>query len=330
MMHPDDPLLQFDSPLKQSVEQMARVAASLQATRSWKLRDVIETAYLLTVQAHPKARSFVQWALDNATHPDVQARLRGYLNICDATDQCPAIAATQAQPWLVEQLYDTQRSSFFRGSKRPNVLLVVFTTMFNNFGISNLVLYSLLQASGVSMLMLRDGTRASYLGGARGMGHDLDTCAQAIADLAQAQQCRHVLVTGYSSGGFASYYVSTRMPCAAYLGFSIVTDLSLHTTLPTDVYLSKAIRGRFDGRYLIDLSTCTDQGPTPVPRRLVVGADSEVDQLFTETMRHIPRLQVVTVDKARHDTPEAMLVTGQLQAQFDWLLAQAGQGHGQV
>jgi hypothetical protein len=50
----------FDSPLKQSLAQVARVEAGLQAQRSWKLGEVIETAHLLTVQAHPKARSFVK------------------------------------------------------------------------------------------------------------------------------------------------------------------------------------------------------------------------------------------------------------------------------
>lgn len=324
MMPPDDSLFLFDSPLKQCIEQINRVEASLQAPREWKLREVWETAYLLAVQAHPKARSFIEWALNNATHPDMQSRLRAYLSICDATDQCPAVAHVRAQPQLVEQLYDTHRSHFFRGNKKPEVLLVVFTTIFNNFGISNLVLYSLLQAAGVSILMLRDGTRASYLGGAQGMGHDLDACAQAIARLAKAQQCTHILITGYSSGGFASCYVSTRIPCAGYLGFSIVTDLSLQTALPTDVYLSKEIRTRFDSKYLIDLSTSTAMTQPPVPRRLLVGADSNVDQLFTNTMRHIPRLEVVQVANCRHDTPEVMLGTGELQQQLDWLLAQAG------
>lgn len=323
MMDLADPLFLFDSPLKQSLAQVTRVEAGLQAQRSWKLREVIETAHLLTVQAHPKARSFVEWALTSEMHPDIQARLRSYLGICDYMDQCPAIAETQAQASLVEQLYATDGFTLIKGHERPDVLLVIFTTMFNNFGISSLVLYSLLRASGVSVLLLRDGTLASYLGGARSMGHDLDACAQAIAQLAAEQQCKQILVTGYSSGGFASYYVSTQLPCAGYLGFSIVTDMRLDTALPTDVYISKAIRERFDSKYLIDLSKLPCEGSHPAPRRLVVGADSAVDLRFTDQMAGVPGLEVIKVPDCRHDTPEVMLPTGQLQAQFDWLLAQA-------
>jgi hypothetical protein len=323
MMRMDDPLLQFESPLRQSMAQLARVDALVQAQRAWNLKEVVQTAHLLTVQAHPKARSFVGWALTSATHPDIKLLLQRYLRMCDFIDTCPAIADTQAQSDLVEKLYATDGFTLIKGSHRPEVLVVVFTTVYNNFGISNLMLFGLLRASGVSVLLLRDGTRASYLAGASGMGHDLDTCVASISRLASELQCQKILVTGYSSGGFASYYVSTKLDCAGYLGFSIVSDMRLDTTLPTDVFISKDIRNMVDPKFLVELSGLTDTNRNGVPRRVVVGANSEVDQRFADLIVGVPRLEVIKVPDCRHDTPEAMLPTGQLQAQFDWLLAQA-------
>jgi hypothetical protein len=323
MMRMDDPLLQFESPLKQSMAQLARVEALVQSQRAWNLKEVVQTAHLLTVQAHPKARSFVGWALTSATHPDIKLLLQRYLRMCDFIDACPAIAYTLTQSDLVEKLYATDGFTLIKGTHRPEVLLLVFTTVYNNFGISNLMLYSLLRASGVSVLILRDGTLASYLTGVRGLGHDLDSCAESISRLATELHCQKILVTGYSSGGFASYYVSTKLDCAGYLGFSIVSDMRLDTLLPTDVFISKDIRNKIDSKYLVELSGLTDTNSDGIPRRVVVGANSEVDQRFADLIAGVPRLAVIKVPECRHDTPEAMLATGQLQAQFDWLLAQA-------
>jgi len=323
MMRLDDPLVQFDSPLKQSMAQLARVESLVQTQRAWNLREAVQTAHLLTVQAHPKARSFVQWVLNGATHPDIQLLLQRYLRMCDFIDTCPTIAQTQAQPELVEQLYATDGFTLIKGTHRPEVLLVVFTSVYNNFGISNLMLFGLLRVSGVSVLILRDGTMASYLAGVRGMGDDLDSCAASIARFAAEHRCQKILVTGYSSGGFASYYVSTQLDCAGYLGFSIVSDMRLDTPLPTDVFIRKDIREKIDHKYLVELSSLTDTHNDGVPRRVVVGAKSEVDQRFTDVLADVPRLEVIKVPDCRHDTPEALLLTGQLQMQFDWLLAQA-------
>lgn len=318
-----DPALTFHSNVRHTLEQLSQIDQTLAERKDWSFRHVLEMAQLLSVHGHPSCRPFITWALTQHHHVELNQKLECMLKVGDLAHQHPHVRPLQSDAVFKTALYAHEGFFFSKGDKRPDVLLVVFTTLYNNFGISNLFLYALLKDSGVSVLMLRDGSWANYLGGASDMGDNLDDLAEAIQGFAKAQQCQHLLIMGYSSGGYASYYVSTKVPCAAYLGMSIVTDFSLDSSLPTENFIRKDIRQRFDPKFLVNLATLPLPATHRTARRLLVGQKSKVDLLYTQAMKGVPDLSVIELADCSHDIPEALLASGEFMTHIDWLLAHA-------
>src|SRR5690349_21111140 len=89
---------------------------------------------------------------------------------------------------LISKLYETEGFFFAKGSKYPHKLLVVFTTMFNNFRISNALLYAMIKELDVSVLILKDCTYFNFLNGVAGLGTDISSITQAISSLAREHE----------------------------------------------------------------------------------------------------------------------------------------------
>ncbi len=318
-----DPALTFDSNVRHSLVQLSQLEVTLAERKDWTFRNVLEMAQLLSAHGHPACRAFITWAQQQHQHVELNEKLGRMLKVGELAEQHPHVRRLQNDAAMRSALYAHEGYFFAKGDTRPHVLLVVFTTVYNNFGISNLFLYALLKDLGVSVLMLRDGSWANYLGGASDMGDNLDDLAAGIESFAQLHQCQHTLILGYSSGGYASYYVSTKLKCDAYLGMSIVTDFSLDTPLPTDKFISKDIRSRFDARYLVNLAQLPVSDMHSAPRRLLVGKKSKADLLYTQAMAGVKDVSVIELPHCSHDIPEALLATGEFMAHMDWLLSHA-------
>lgn len=320
--HPVDPDLRFEHPEQHSLAHLGMLAQTLETRTDWTFRQSLDMAQQLAIHGHPRAIRFIDWMRQNIQHPDALRKLDKLDRLSQRTAAHPGVLALSKDETLLRQLYATEGYFMAKGVSRANVLVVVFTTMYNNFGISNLVLYALLRDMGVSVLLLRDLSKANYLGGANGLGHDLDSCAQGIVQLAQVNGCTRLLLMGFSSGGYAGHFISTLLPCQGYLGLSIVSDFSLDTPLPTDKFISKAIRQKFRPEHLCNLATLPDRSGG-ARRRLIVGAKDSTDLLYTNSMQDTPNLEVVEVPDCQHDTPETLMAEGHLQAHLDWLLEQA-------
>ncbi len=287
------------------------------------LREVLTVANQLTVNAHPAARQFLRVLKSKIPHPDAQTRFDKLLDLCEQTGRLEALPAMSGNPEWIRSLYALDNYVFMEGDRARHKLVVVFTTVFNNFGLSNLVLLALLKPFGVSVLLLKDDTAASYLGGAHQFGNDLDELAEKISAFAKLKSCDRIYLMGYSSGGYASCYVSARLKCDGFLGFSFPVDFSLDTDLPTDWFIKRQVRELFEPRFLIDLASLHAQ--LPKRRRLIIGAQSRRDLVHAHHLRDKAGFDVIEVAECLHDTPETLMARGEFGAQLRWLLGDTAQ-----
>ncbi len=312
--------LRFRSPIQHSPGLLVKLSDKLKQ-ESIDLREVLTVANQLTINAHPAARSFLRALKNKILHPDAQSRFDKLLNLCDQTERLVALPAMRHDPHWIRSLYALDNYVFMEGDSARNKLAVVFTTVFNNFGISNLVLLAILKQFGVSVLLLKDSTLANYLGGAHQFGNNLDEVADNIRAFAAQRSCDHIYLMGYSSGGYASCYVSARLKCEGFLGLSFPADFSLDTALPTDWFIKKPVRELFDQRFLVDLASLHDQ--EPVRRRLIIGAKSQRDRTHAHHLRDNAGFDVIEVEECFHDTPETLMARGEFKQHLDWLFGEA-------
>ena len=296
------------------------LASALERGR-FDLREALWTATHLAFNGMPSARSVIRSLQAKTDHADASKFFDKLLNVCDYADRLESFHAIRRDPILFRKLYDLHGSLFIKGSTAGQKLVVVFTTMFNNFGISNAILLAILKKFGVSVLLLRDCTRSNYLGGASGFGGDLDELSSKIAAVARQQSIEQIYLMGYSSGGYASFHASMHIACAGHLAFSSPVDFSPDTKLPTDWFIKKELRTKFDPRYLLDLAQVLPN--VPARRRLVVGSSSTRDIAHARHVASVAGLEVIEIADSTHDTPQALLARGEFEDHIEWLLGDA-------
>jgi len=221
---------------------------------------------------------------------------------------------------LVSEMYSLDKAYFERGEIHPKKLLVVFTTMYNNFYVSNLVLLSMLQELGVSVLILKDASVFNYLRGTSDFGDDLEATAIRIQELQTAQEINEVYVTGFSSGGYASLFISSLINCSGYLGFSIRSDLSPQSTLHSGKFFTEDVRRKISPRWLTDLRKTLLEKDGGVSRKLFFGAGSNLDAGHAKHLIGVKGLSIYGIENCGHVTPAPLLIKNLFQEEFRRLI----------
>jgi hypothetical protein len=165
----------------------------------------------------------------------------------------------------------------------------------------------LLKEFGVSVLILKDCTYSNYLNGVSGLGPDIPSLTQGIAALANENHISRIYLTGFSSGGYSSLYVSFLLPCSGYAGFSILTDLSKGSPIDPGTFFSNNSRDNTDEAYLINLRNLADATNDRVRRQIFFGEDSAVDTAHAKNMEGVPNLRTIKVKKTGHHTVAALI-----------------------
>lgn len=210
----------------------------------------------------------------------------------------------------MSKLYETDGYFFSKGAQHPEKLLVIFTTMYNNFQISNVVLYALLKEFGVSVLMLKDCSYFNFLNGVTGLGTDINAVVNGISALASENNISELYLTGFSSGGYSSLYASLLLPCSGYLGFSVMTDLSKGSSLFPGKFFTDDVRKQIDERHLINLRVLADATNDRVSRELFFGADIESEGAHALNMAGLSNLKTTKVEDCRHQTVKTLIENG--------------------
>jgi len=234
-----------------------------------------------------------------------------------AIQALPQLPALRADPAAVEQFYATDGYVFRPGTVRGDLAIVIFTTRCNNFSVSNLVLDALLGELGLARLYLKDGSADLYLAGVHGLAATLRELPEAIARLLAAHGVRPSVVTGFSSGGYASLYAAMRLRPHGYIGFSVCTDLSVASGLPQRKMFS-ALHGRAPADLLLDLRP--EIARTGGRLTLCYGMRDPIDRAHAEHLAPCPGVTLRAHAEANHALPVWLLEEGRLLAPFQDML----------
>jgi hypothetical protein len=120
----------------------------------------------------------------------------------------------------------SDKSHFWIGMCEPERLIIVFSTAYNNFDISFLVLHAIFLQYGYSILYLKNLDGGMFADGCPGFGTSIDTMQRGLEAFINSHGIVETFVTGFSSGGYASLYLAGQIGASPYLGFGIKTDWS--------------------------------------------------------------------------------------------------------
>jgi hypothetical protein len=315
--------VRFLSRDQHSIEQRAFVEQLSARINSLPPPMAFFVATQIVMHGSDHAEEIIQRLRRSLKHPDAVDyvdKLCKQLDFIKALRFWPHVKNDRA---LVSKLYETNGFFFSKGSRHPHKLLVVFTTMFNNFRISNALLYAMIKELDVSTLILKDCTYFNFLNGVSGLGTDISSITQAISSIASEHHISEIFVTGFSSGGYASLYATFLLPCAGYLGFSVQTDLSRQSTLFPGKYFKDEVRNKIDEKHLINLRALAESTKDRVPRQIVFGEKSAVDAAHAFNMAGVPNLKITKLNSG-HQTVGALIEDRALLDWFRKLLFQTG------
>lgn len=250
----------------------------------------------------------------------VQKTLQSLAMQWQAIQTIPLLKQNQANKILVSQMYALDEVYFERGKKFPQKMIVIFTTMYNNFYVSNLVLLSLLQELGISILILKDASQFNYLRGAKGFGENPQGILKHIEKLRTDEGIREVYITGFSSSGYISLYISTQIECDGYLGFSIRSDLSADSNMHSGKFFTKEIRKLIDEKWLVNLKPLLLTGQSNTPRKIFFGAEAKIDAAHARHLQDVRNMNITSIGGCGHVTPAPLLAQNRLLSEFDKLI----------
>jgi hypothetical protein len=302
--------VKFESRYQHSAEQLNKlnklfVQAEISATESLFLAtEAIQ-------HGHPKALSFI----DNLQRQLQKRELQDYLYSLklqgEFINSIPALNTVHTNQEALKKLYELNGYKYIEGSKYPDKLIIVFTTMYNNFYMSNPVFIAFLLQFGISILILKDATRFNYLKGVKGLGNDLAEVAKKIKLIITKEGIREVLITGFSSGGYASLILSCLVPCNRYLGFSIRSDFSDHSPLPSAKFFTNEVREKVEKRWRINLKEWLNASQMQCRKDIYVGQDTSVDLQHANNLRQVNNLHLHELS-CGHITLAPLMENGEL------------------
>ena len=310
--------MEFDHPARHTLDNLGQLEREL-AQGPISLHRAIPIAGQLTSHAHPSARNVIALLRDNARHSDILAHA-AKLARCDETVrryfQLEAFPRAQ-----LERFYQPEGFIFLRKGSGSRKLLVIFTTMFNNFHFSNAVMAAMLGRLDCNLLFLKDGTLFNYHRGVAGFADSLPAIGPAIGRLAHSTGSDRIYMTGFSSCGYAALYTALTSPCHGYLGFSQPTDMRAGSPLEPPLYFTPDVRAAVDPAHLVDLKPLLEADDPAMLRTFVYAERNEHDASHVLHVADVPHVQAIALPGASHSTVEELGATDAIVPMFARLIA---------
>lgn len=302
-----------------SLEQIALIQ---QLTREQRIsvRDAMFLATQLVHHGFAHAGDFVARLRSDLQSTPANGYLTQLMRRHAVIQSLPCLKEVQSDGEAVGQLLDNTGYTFRPGSFRHDTAIVIFTTVFNNFGVSNVVTDAFLAQLGVSRLYLKDGTDFSYFRGVEGLADSLGDLPDAVADLLASRGIRETIVTGFSSGGYASLHFATSRRYAGYVGYAIYTDISATSPLIMPEFLRR-VRDRVPPEYYIDLRPRLADNPQAMPCKLFFGKSDVEDRVHAMHLIDCPTVEVTCHADGGHDVTLPLIDDGRFLEPFEELLA---------
>ncbi|MCB2077112.1 MAG: hypothetical protein KDE55_05360 [Novosphingobium sp.] len=304
--------MQFDHPMQHSIARLEELETAIRKPHI-ALREAVFLADRLVAHVHPMAPAFVDVLEKQATHKNV-------VELADLLRRCWNNAAKY---FRYEQLSPAERERYYafdgalllkRGTSAK--LLVVWTTMFNNFYLSNAALATILGQLDCSILLLKDSTHFNYLKGVRNFAPDLFSIGPAIVQLAQKEGFEAIYHAAYSSSGYAALYTALSTPSRGYLGFSPWVDMRAGSPLPAPFYFSEEVREKVDPSLMFDLKPLLANADPSVPRTIIYGTNNWRDSANAKYVEELDTVDVIALAKTSHNTVMPYLADDRLLEPF--------------
>jgi hypothetical protein len=305
-----------------SLDQLGAIRQGWQ-NPSLTIRQALFVADQLVNQACPEAVGMItrlREALPPGSAGDYLTRLEKRHAAIQALPVLPEIWSDQA---AVRSLYETSGHVFRRGGSRADTVIVVFTSKFNNFHVSNVVMDALLTDLGVSRLYLKDTTASIFFRGVAGFATGFLELPDAIRAFMDREGLKQAIITGFSSGGYAALMTALHMDHIGFAGFSCNTDISPDSPLPVpNVFAS--LRGWLPDPLFQDTRALFETRPARAPYKFYYGANDPHDMAHAVHLSGLASVEINQIEGANHQTTSAMMENGELANPFVEILSAAG------
>jgi hypothetical protein len=282
-----------------SLDQIA-LLQRLSAQPSLEARDALFLATQLVNHGFSHAGAFVDRLRVTVTASAAAEYLARLARRHMAIQSISQLKDVQGDAEATRQLLGSSGFVFRPGSFQRHAAVVIFTTKFNNFGVSNVVADALFSQLGVSRLFLKDTSNLVYFRGVEGLSEDLSGLPPAVCRFLESQGIRQIVVTGFSSGGYASLFAATAERPAAYVGYSICSDLSLASKLPVPDFYAR-LRDQVTPDVMLDLRTRMPSGKSNTSWKLFFGRKDVVDREHAMHLIDCPDVSLTCHADAGHD-----------------------------
>jgi len=283
-------------------------------------RDVLFLTTQLVLHGAPLAERAIARLAETIPHPSVLDHAAMLGRVERELRALPHRERVLGDRRLHNALYHRSGFVLTRGSRHPEKLLVVFTTMYNNFDISNAMLQALLLEFGISILIVKDCTAHNYLRGVAGLGDTIDQVADGIRRIAADLGARKLYHTGFSSGSYGSLYASLLTGSDGWLGFAAVTDLSEGSAVPPPKFFDVATRRSIDPIWLRNLRDLVEARGSDFRGTIYTGDTPVIDLAQAGNMAGLDTVTVVTLPRCSHSTPLRLIEEGRFRGVLSELL----------
>lgn len=240
--------------------------------------------------------------------------------------------AIQALPGLTRRLHDAealrdyyaQGGFLFRpGTTRPDTAIVIFTTTYNNYTFSNLILDTMLSQLGTARLFLKDTPKFYYLKGVLGLADDLRDLPAALERYLARQGIKHFIISGFSSGGYPSLYTAARMKPLGYVGYSLISDLSGRAYRVPSYY--EALRDKITPDLFLSAGEIMQlRTSTETPFHIIYGGLAPKDREQAQLLEGHDNVHLTELADCNHETTSMMLEKRCFNDIYERMLQEAG------
>ena len=313
--------MRFDHPFQHGPESIAQLEAQLQ-TPDLKPNQVLALATELVGHGHKDAEQALDAMKATFTSPAALAYGEELKNVWTTIRKY--YRQEDMDLALQQKLYQRNGHILAKCAGNERVLIVIFTTMYNNFWMSNAALIHMLGSIAGHILILKDSTRCNYFRGVEGFADGFPQIAAGILSAARQLGADKIYVSGFSSGGYAAMLTSLLLPsCSGYLGFSHMVDKSANSHLPQSIHQSEDLKASFDQTWCRDLKDLLKDADWRIPRTLVYGGISEADTAHARHLDGLNTIRTVCVPDAEHNTVLKLLASDEIYHAFKSLVQAA-------
>jgi hypothetical protein len=294
--------MNFESTEQHSLQQLQYIRELIQKhhqlTRQMQAWLVVQ----LVQHGWPKVHESIKKSRDQARSVDLQIFLDKLLAQTYVVNEIPDWSSIRTNTKIITPYYRLNGYLYFPGNSYGHKLVIIFSTMYNNFYLSNAIVSSLLASWGVSVLLLKNATQLQYLNGVQGLGDNLFKVSEGISKIIEQEKIQDVYILGFSSGGYGSLFLSTQIPCNAYLGFSIHTHLADRAKFPVGKFLTPEVLSKAPSNSLLNLRDVIDLEKSKIKRTIVYGDNSRGDQLQALNLQGCDGVELIGLPNCGHAT----------------------------